>query len=91
MTCAGYQKLAAATMKWVRNLDLVRADQCSTLFWGGSTFAPSLMVPSSGGRKKANIQDYLQNAFLAAVEKLVEAVGDVDTVMGFEVGKVPQR
>lgn len=73
-------------MKSVLILDLVRADQRSTLFWGGSTFAPSFTIPISEGGKKVNIQAYLQNAFLAAVEKLVEAVGDVDTVMGFEVG-----
>lgn len=53
----------------------------STLFWGGETFAPSLKV----GPKGINIQTYLQDAFLAMWGKILDAVGDLDTVMGFEV------
>lgn len=34
---------------------------------------------------KKNIQAFLQDTFLAATEKLVKAVGDLDTVLGFEV------
>ncbi len=57
----------------------------STLFWGGATFAPSLTVPGSKGGKAVNIQQYLQDAFLVAFSKLTDSVGDVDSVMGFEV------
>ncbi|WWD20684.1 hypothetical protein CI109_105160 [Kwoniella shandongensis] len=73
----GYQKLAAATM--------------NTLFWAGETFAPSLKVPATrnGVKKSVNIQTFLQDAFLGAFEKLVEAVGDLDTVMGFELMNEP--
>jgi hypothetical protein len=60
----------------------------STLFWGGATFTPSLTVPSDKGGKTVNIQSYLQDAFLGAVGKLVEAVGDVESVMGFEVSSL---
>ena len=44
---------------------------------------PSSMVLSGG--KAVNIQQYLQDAFLAAVAKLVEAVNDIESVVGFEV------
>ncbi|CAD6570060.1 MAG: hypothetical protein TREMPRED_005575 [Tremellales sp. Tagirdzhanova-0007] len=69
----GYQKLACATM--------------NTLFWGGTTFMPSSMVLSGG--KAVNIQQYLQDAFLAAVAKLVEAVNDIESVVGFELMNEP--
>ena len=55
----------------------------STFFWGGETFAPKLKVKTPQGAK--NIQSFLQDAFLGAVEKLVDAVGDLDTVLGVEV------
>ncbi|WWC65076.1 uncharacterized protein I303_107690 [Kwoniella dejecticola CBS 10117] len=74
----GYQKLAAATM--------------NTLFWAGETFAPSFMVlsdTSDGKQKKVNIQTYLQDAFLSMFRKLVSAVGDVESVMGFELMNEP--
>lgn len=58
---------------------------CSTLFWAGETFAPSFKVEGQDG-KPVSIQAYLQNAFLAAYDKLVEAVGDLPGVLGFEVG-----
>jgi hypothetical protein len=33
-----------------------------------------------------NIQDVLQDAFFGTIEALVDAVGELDAVMGFEVG-----
>jgi hypothetical protein len=56
----------------------------STLFWAGSTYAPSFIVDGPSGGK-VNIQEYLQGAFLSAVQKLNEAVGDLDGVLGIEV------
>ena len=44
------------------------------------------MVDGQNGGK-VNIQEYLQEAFLAAVEKLNEAVGDLDGVLGIEVSR----
>ncbi|KAK4685812.1 hypothetical protein P7C73_g4320, partial [Tremellales sp. Uapishka_1] len=70
----GYTKLAAASM--------------NTLFWGGETFAPEHKVRKADG-SKVNIQQYLQDAFLGAYGKLVEAVGDLDCVMGFELMNEP--
>lgn len=56
----------------------------STLFWGGSTFAPSFKIDGQAGHK-VNIQEYLQEAFLRAIEKLANTVGDLDSVLGIEV------
>ncbi|ORY26618.1 putative cytoplasm protein, partial [Naematelia encephala] len=70
----GYQKLASATMH--------------TLFFGGKTFAPSFMVDSKG-KRKVNIQEFLQESFFGAFDRLVEAVGDLDTVVGFELLNEP--
>ncbi|WVQ85927.1 hypothetical protein IAT38_008095 [Cryptococcus sp. DSM 104549] len=73
----GYQKLAAATM--------------NTLFWGGETFTPKLtgLATINGRKVSMNIQTLLQESFLFAVAKLVDAVGDLDTVMGFELMNEP--
>ena len=57
---------------------------CSTLFWGGDTFAPSLKVQNAQG-ETVGIQTFLQDAFLKMVDKVVESVGDLPGVLGFEV------
>lgn len=69
---AGYQKLTASTM--------------ATCFWGGDTFASKLKVPDPMGGAEIGIQKMLQDAFLNAWEVLVKTVGDLDGVIGFEVG-----
>ncbi|WVR08558.1 hypothetical protein IAU60_005613 [Kwoniella sp. DSM 27419] len=74
----GYQKLAAATM--------------NTLFWAGESFAPALTTlatTADGKRKKVNVQNFLQDAFLSMFGRLVDAVGDLDTVLGFELLNEP--
>jgi hypothetical protein len=55
-----------------------------TCFWGGDTFAPKLKVKNQAGQE-VSIQEFLQGAFLDMFDKLVEAVGDLDSVIGFEV------
>lgn len=55
----------------------------STCFWGGDTFAPKIKVTHAG--KEISIQEFLQGTFLDMFDKLVEAVGDLDSVIGFEV------
>jgi hypothetical protein len=55
----------------------------STFFWAGATFAPKLKVKTAKGEQ--NIQAFLQDHFFAAVGKLVEAVGHLDSVLGIEV------
>jgi len=56
-----------------------------TLFWGGDTFAPKLRVMNKAGTE-VSVQEFLQSTFLDMFDKLVEAVGDLDSVIGFEVG-----
>ncbi|SRR5258708_33582 len=51
-----------------------------TCFWAGDTFAPNLRV-----RDGVPIQRFLQDAFLDMWETVVRAVGDLDSVLGFEV------
>ena len=51
-------------------------------------FAPSMMIQD--GNSKVNIQTYLQDAFLKAFERLIDAVGDVETVLGFEVSLIAE-
>jgi hypothetical protein len=51
-----------------------------TCFWAGDTFAPKLRV-----RDHVPIQRFLQDAFLDMWETVVRAIGDLDSVIGFEV------
>jgi hypothetical protein len=51
-----------------------------TCFWAGDTFAPKLRVGDG-----VPIQRFLQDAFLDMWEAVVRAVGDLDSVLGFEV------
>lgn len=53
---------------------------CRTCFWAGDTFAPKLRVGDG-----VPIQRFLQDAFLDMWEAVVRAVGDLDSVLGFEV------
>ncbi|KAG8740377.1 hypothetical protein FRC10_004386 [Ceratobasidium sp. 414] len=62
----------------------------STLFWAGKTYAPKLWVPASSGQE-VNIQDFLQDCFLNAFDELVRAVGDLESVIGFEMMNEPHR
>ena len=50
------------------------------VLWAGDTFAPKLCV-----RDGVSIQSFLQDAFLDMWETVVRAVGDLDSVLGFEV------
>jgi hypothetical protein len=51
-----------------------------TCFWAGDTFAPKLRM-----RDGVPIQRFLQDAFLDMWETVARAVGDLDSVLGFEV------
>ncbi|KDQ56751.1 glycoside hydrolase family 5 protein [Jaapia argillacea MUCL 33604] len=72
----GYQKLAASTM--------------ATLFWAGDTFAPKLRVKTKGG-EEVPVQQFLQDAFLKMWDVVVNAVGDLEGVLGFELMNEPHR
>ena len=58
----------------------------STLFWGGETFAPSMRIDHAG---LPNVQQYLQEHFLGAVDRLAATIGSIDSVMGIELLNEP--
>lgn len=68
---SGYQKSSAATL--------------STLFWGGSLFAPSFTID---GR---NIQHILQDAYIGAYAALARHLSDSEVVLGYELMNEPHR
>ncbi|KAF9477640.1 glycoside hydrolase [Pholiota conissans] len=72
----GYQKLAAATM--------------ATLFWAGDIFAPKLRVKNRHNQE-VPIQQFLQRAFFDMWEQVVQAVGDLEGVLGFQMMNEPHR
>ncbi|TIB98826.1 glycoside hydrolase [Wallemia mellicola] len=67
---SGYQKNSAATL--------------STLFWGGSTFAPSFVIDGK------NIQDILQEAYLNAFAELSKRL-ESPAIVAFELMNEPHR
>ncbi|KAG9086683.1 hypothetical protein FRC06_002983, partial [Ceratobasidium sp. 370] len=92
---AGYQKLTASTMAYAIHITvllflLTYFIALSTLFWAGRTYAPKLRVPTPSGQE-VNIQDFLQDCFLDAFAELVQAVGDLESVVGFEMMNEPHR
>jgi hypothetical protein len=77
---SGYQKLAAATM--------------ATLFWAGDRFAWNLRVQTAGNGTQASeigIQEYLQSSYIEAFGKLVDQVGHLDAILGFDLMNEPHR
>jgi hypothetical protein len=75
----GYQKLIASTM--------------STCFWAGDDFTPRLKIRKEDSRGDADVpvQAFLQESFLGAWEALVMAVGDLESVVGFQVCRKHSR
>lgn len=67
---------------WPTGYQKLAASTMNTVFWGGEVFAPKLKI---GGERGVNVQVFLQDAFLNAWEALVDAVADVEAVVGFEV------
>ncbi|GMK54726.1 hypothetical protein CspeluHIS016_0113120 [Cutaneotrichosporon spelunceum] len=70
---------------WPTGYQKLACASMNTFFWGGETFAPSLKV----GPKGVNIQTFLQDAFLAMWSKVLDTVGDLETVMGFQMLNEP--
>ena len=57
-----------------------------TLFWAGDVFAPKLRIRTREGREMS-AQQFLQSAFLDMWEVVARNLGDLDAVLGFEVGR----
>ncbi|KAJ1547842.1 hypothetical protein HK405_004811, partial [Cladochytrium tenue] len=60
-------------MIWATNYFKLACATMFTLFFGGATFAPSLMVEDTDG-KRVNIQDYLQSHYCKAFTELAKRI-----------------
>lgn len=77
-------------MIWSTNYTRMTCQTMFTLFWGGKDFAPKAIINGQ------NIQDYLQNHFIAACKHLarkIHAAGDLEdtVVIGWESINEPHR
>lgn len=77
-------------MIWSTNYTRMACQMIFTLFWGGRDFAPKAIIDGK------NIQDYLQDHFLAACCHLAQRIheaGDIenDVVIGWESMNEPNR
>ena len=77
-------------MIWATNYTRFACQVIFTLFFGGKDFAPRAIIDGK------NIQDYLQDHFMAAIKRLVERIheaGDLenDVVVGWESMNEPNR
>ena len=70
-------------MSWGSNYRMAANGIMWTLFWGGRTFTPQLMVE---GR---NIQDFLQGAYLGCVEQIASRIKSMPNVLGFDTLNEP--
>jgi len=57
---------------------------CRTCFWGGNVFAPKLKITAPDGTSKS-VQQFLQDTFLDMYAVVVQTLGGVEGVLGFEV------
>ncbi|EKM78270.1 hypothetical protein AGABI1DRAFT_75777, partial [Agaricus bisporus var. burnettii JB137-S8] len=71
---------------WPTGYHKLAASTMNTLFWGGDTFAPKLKTEDG-----TSIQQFLQDAFLNAWDALVNAVGNLEGVIGFQMMNEPHR
>lgn len=77
-------------MIWSTNYTRLVCQTMFTLFWAGRDFAPKAVIDGM------NIQDYLQNHFIAACKYLAQKIHDAgdlehDVVIGWETMNEPHR
>ena len=77
-------------MIWSTNYTRIACQVIFTLFWGGRDFAPKAIIDGK------NIQDYLQDHFIAACRHLAQRIHDAgdlenDVVIGWESLNEPHR
>lgn len=70
-------------MAWVQNFGRFASCHMFTLFFGGNEFAPSVRVDGM------NIQDYLQEHYMNAIQRVAYRVKDNPYVVGFETLNEP--
>jgi hypothetical protein len=67
---------------WPCGYQKLAAATVATCFWAGDVFAPKLKVDG------IPVQQYLQDKYLRAWERLALAVGDLEGVIGFQVRSI---
>lgn len=77
-------------MIWSTNYARQACQTMFTLFWAGRQFAPKAIIDG------VNIQDYLQNHYIAACKYLAQRIHEAgglenDVVVGFESMNEPHR
>ncbi len=74
---------AYPSMSWIQNYGRFATAHMFTLFFGGLDWAPSLQVEGK------NIQDYLQQHYIQAIQQVARRVKDNPFVVGFETLNEP--
>ncbi len=72
-------------MTWSTNAYKLAAATMFTLFFAGNDFAPAAKVEG------IPIQDFLQNHYFSAIQKVAERLKGVDCVIGYDNFNEPQR
>lgn len=70
-------------MVWSSNYRLPANGVMWSLFWGGRFFTPDFMVEGE------NVQDFLQNRYLGAMDAMAARVKDLPNVIGFDTLNEP--
>lgn len=77
------QQAAYPQMSWGSNYRLPANGIMWTLFWAGRLLTPAFQV---GGQ---NVQDFLQGAYLGAMDQVARRVADLPNVLGFDTLNEP--
>jgi len=72
-------------MVWPSNYNKLAAATMFTLFFGGNDFAPATKIDG------VPVQDYLQDHFIRAMQKVAEVTKDIPSVIGFGTINEPSR
>ncbi|KAI9347407.1 glycoside hydrolase superfamily [Zopfochytrium polystomum] len=88
-----YDEPSFPKMIWPTNYHKLAAATMFTLFFGGSIFAPNLMVTETDGRT-VSIQDYLQDHYCNALAELAKRIKmtpglEDDVVIGYDTLNEP--
>ncbi len=81
----GRQEDRYPTMSWSQNAHWPANGIMWTLFFAGSDFAPGLVIDG------LNVQDYMQEHYLASQAEIARRVRDLPNVMGFDTLNEPHE
>jgi len=77
------RQAAYPQMSWGSNYRLPANGIMWSLFWGGRLFTPDFMVEGE------NVQHFLQNRYLGAMEQIARRVADLPNLLGFDTLNEP--